>query len=270
MGDIVSLVRSNQRSQVNKELSSLTNAVVDTVMDAVLYVTINAVTTIGARSISQLNYRDYEADVLLCRYNSKTIRRAISNLLSKKYLHKNTTQTGISLDITQEGIKRIRAHIPSFREKRPWDGYLYLISYDIPVQSNIKRNVLREYLQKIGCGKLQDSLWMTPYNPTGIIDSFVDEQNIPGTILVSKLGKDGSIGKEKRNALIERLYGYTKLNQRYDEFIKMYSNQKHVSPTQLSIEYHAVLKDDPQLPFSLEPEWFLAKKAYDVFRSFSS
>jgi DNA-binding transcriptional regulator PaaX len=103
---------------------------------------------------------------------------------------------------------------------------------------------------------------MTPYNPTGIIDTFTEENSIPGTILVSKLGKDGAIGDEDRKTLIQRVYGYKKLNDRYKAFIDQYTNRKEVSKTQRALDYHMILTDDPQLPFALEPERFLAKEAH--------
>ena len=252
---------------MKKEITHATNVMFDTIVDALLYVSINAIQTAGVRSISQMNYRDYETDVLLCRYNSQTIRKAIQNCIARNQLRRTRAPTGRSLEITDIGRKRIQEKIPTYKEKRPWDGYLYLVSYDVPIKANAKRDILREYLKKIGCGKLQDSLWMTPYNPTGIIDAFVDEEDIPGTILVSKLGKDGSIGDEDRQTLIERIYGYKKLNERYEEFINQYTNKNAVSKTQLSLDYHIILRDDPQLPFALEPSGFQASSAHKLFVS---
>ena len=254
-------------SDIKQDLTSLSNAIIDTITDAILYITFNALTGVGDRSMSQTNYSMYQADVLLCKYNSKTIRKAINNLVSRRYLKRESTKNNSTLTITDAGIQRINEIIPVYKEKRPWDGYLYLISYDIPIKANTKRNLLRQYLRRIGCGKLQDSLWMTPYNPTGVVDMFVDDMNIPGTILVSKLGKDGAIGDEDRKTLINRVYGYEKLHARYEAFIGSYINRKNVSKTQLSLDYHSILKDDPQLPFRLEPDQFPAHEAHRLFRS---
>lgn len=261
-------MKRSSASIIKKNLALATNNIVDTITDAVLYITFNTLTGIGTRTTKDADYSMYQADILLSRYNSKTIRKSLNNLISRQYLKRNKTKDGITLTITREGMKRISERIPSYKETRPWDGYLYLVSYDIPIKSNAKRNILREYLRRIGCGKLQDSLWMTPYNPTEIVHVFVDEQNIPGTILVSKLGKDGAIGDEDRKNLIARVYAYKTLTDRYEEFINTYTNQKYSSPTQYSIEYYSILKDDPQLPFALEPNNFPAQQAHRLFQSF--
>ena len=257
-------------SKHKRDLSRVTNDVIDTLADAVLFVTFNMLTTTGTRTMKQADYGMYQADLLLCRYNSQTIRKALHNLVSKRYIKRKNVETEFELSITREGLTRIHELIPTYKEKRSWDGYLYLISYDIPVKSNTKRNLLRQYLRHIGCGKLQDSLWMTPYNPTGIVDIFVDEEHVPGTILVSKLGKDGTIGNESRKTLIAKVYGYRELQIHYEEFIEKYSDPKSVSKTQLAIDYYTILKNDPQLPFALEPDNFPSRTANRIFRSLLS
>ncbi|KKT36065.1 MAG: PaaX domain protein [Candidatus Gottesmanbacteria bacterium GW2011_GWB1_44_11c] len=260
-------MKVGHRAKFKEDISTLTNGMIDTVIDAVLYITFNTVLSVGVRNMRQMEYAQYQSDVLLCTYNAQTIRRALDTLVSRKLIQRNKTPIGRNITISQEGIKRINEMIPTYKTHRPWDGYLYLISYDIPISSNTKRNLLREHLKRIGCGKLQDSLWMTPYNPTSIIDEFIEDHGIPGTILVSKLGKDGSIGDEDRKTLIKRVYGYEQLNERYERFIHGYTKLKNPSITQRSLAYHAILADDPQLPFALEPEYFLGKEAYRVFQS---
>lgn len=83
---------------------------------------------------------------------------------------------------------------------------LYLVSYDIPTKVNASRDLLRLYLRSIGCGLLQESLWLAPYNPGQLLEEYSREHRIAGTILVSRLGHDGSVGQEKLDALLARVY----------------------------------------------------------------
>ncbi|MEK6624932.1 MAG: hypothetical protein AABY86_08190, partial [Bdellovibrionota bacterium] len=63
-----------------------------------------------------------------------------------------------------------------------------------------------KFLRKIGCGLLQESIWVTPFNPTELVREFVNDKNLAGTVLVSVLGKDGSIGGMTLEELIENVY----------------------------------------------------------------
>jgi len=116
---------------------------------------------------------------------------------------------------------------------------------------------------------LQDSLWINPFNPTKLIDTFLSERNIPGTVLISKIGKDGAIGNETLPDLLERVYHLDHLRERYDDFIETYS--KHTASPFAGIqEYLSILADDPQLPFPLLPKDFPDRKAHELYTSLQS
>jgi len=200
-------------------------------------------------------------------FNYQKIKRAIYNLVQSGLIERTSKRTSLEIVITQMGLDRISELIPHYRIHRPWDKYIYLISYDIPTQNNHSRNKLRLYLKKIGCGMLQESLWLTPYNPTTILSDFVSKFDIPGTILVSKLGHDGSIGEEGLPDLISKVYDYNSLNDKYDDFILKYKTDNQTSNFQIYMEYLKILKTDPQLPYELEPDGFTSKKAYELVKS---
>ncbi len=129
--------------------------------------------------------------------------------------------------------------------------------------------MLRSYIKKTGGALLQDSLWINPYNPIKLINEFLSERNIPGTVLISKIGKDGAIGDETLPTLLERVYNLDALKKRYEEFIDTYSSQSR-SPFKGIQEYFSILANDPQLPFPLLPKNFPDKKAHDLFTSLQS
>jgi len=251
---------------IGKLLTQATAGILGTAMDVMLFQWYYLCLLPGKYTMAQQDRAWDEAEMMLAELNHTTIARALSNLLQKGLIKRLKTDAK-TLEITDLGKKRISELIPTYKEKRPWDGYLYLVSYDIPTSTNTKRDLFRDYLKKIGCGKLQDSLWMTPYNPTGVVNEFIDEYHIPGTILVSKLGKDGTIGDEDRQSLIVRIYQYEKLTKHYDAFIQTYTHRKNMSKTEALLSYHAILRDDPQLPFALEPDGFPARDAYALFQS---
>ena len=167
--------------------------------------------------------------------------------------------------ITKQGQKRLQSILPDYQAERTWDDRLYLISYDIPENKKIERDNLRKLLKNLGCGLLQESVWLMPYNPKTILKDYVKTNDLAGLVLVSDLGKDGSIGEEDNLSLINRIYKLDDLNLRYQEFIKQWSEKK---PNQETIShFFSILKDDPQLPFVLLPDNWLGEKAWELIES---
>lgn len=164
--------------------------------------------------------------------------------------------------ITEQGEKRLKAILPQYDGKRIWEKHLYLITYDIPVKKNQLRNQLRQVLKTLGCGLLQKSVWLTPYNPKKVLEDFVAEKDLAGLVLVSDLGRDGSIGEEDNRRLVERVYHLDELNQRYEEFFKRW--QKKKPKPEMLPHFFSILKDDPQLPFALLPDDWLGEKAWEL------
>lgn len=197
----------------------------------------------------------------------QSIKRSLLEL-KRKGLIKTLKSSLKEPQITALGRARISSLLPGYIKIRPWDKNLYLVSYDVPVSQNYERNLLREYLKKIGCGILQESIWVTPYNPSIIIREFVGVNKLSGTVLVSLLGKDGSIGGMGFEELIEKVYKLSYLNDRYTIFIAKCKNMKHNKIELISL-YWSFLKDDPQLPFELLPDWWVGDKAYAYYKKLS-
>ena len=219
---------------------------------------------------SKTSYGGYqmfrEAEEALADVNYDTFKQALVRLRKEHLIAQKQKRTWVDVAITAAGRKRLESFLPVYQIKRPWDGLLYLVSYDIPETHHAKRDLLREYLRRIGCGLLQESLWLTPYNPRDLLDDFIREREIKGTILVSKLGKDGAIGNEDVHTLVADVFHLSALNKRYEEFLSKEKTRKK-TPFQLAIMYHSILDDDPQLPFGLLPRDWLGDRAHEVFES---
>ena len=116
-------------------------------------------------------------------------------------------------------------------------------------------------MKKLGCGLLQNSVWLTPYNPKNTLRDFIEEKNLSGAIIVSDIGKDGSIGEENIDELIRRVYRLNELNLRYKELINLIEEKK-LNKIQAKFQYLNILQDDPQLPFEILPSDWLGDKAF--------
>lgn len=197
-------------------------------------------------------------------FDYRSLKQAFNNLV-KKGLIQTFKDSSISPKITEIGKKKLTSVIPFYDEKRIWDGRVYLVTYDLPREKNNLRNILRLYLRKIGAGMLQQSVWITPYNPTDILKKFFEEKDLNELVIISSIGKDGTIGDIDLKQLMEKVYDLSSLNERYREFI-VEAEKNKLTPGQCIFNFLSILNDDPQLPFTLLPENWIGQKAYFVFK----
>ncbi len=212
----------------------------------------------GSRGVYQA-FR--EADEVLAEVNHHTLA-ATWYQLTKKHLIKYKRRGNLySSEITKFGQQRLHETFPQYHQKRPWDKRVYLITYDIPEKARVKRDKLRNFLLQIDARLLQESTFLTPYNPRELVNEFHRKYNIPGTIIISDIGSDGGVGEMSIQDLLVKLYSLEDLNDKYEEFIKN-ARKKKKPIRSLLFEYLSILRNDPQLPFSLLPVGWLGEKAY--------
>lgn len=204
-----------------------------------------------------------EADEILGEVNHHTLAATWHNLTKKRLITYQKRNSKYYPEITKFGKARLDKKIPTYHKNRPWNKRIYLINYDIPEKYRIKRDRLRLFLYKIKATSLQESVFLTPYDPRQLVTEFLKEYNIPGTVIISDIGPDGAVGETDIHDLLIKLYSLDKLNQRYEDFIE--NVKKNKPPRDLIFEYLSILRDDPQLPFPLLPIGWLGDKAYLLY-----
>lgn len=201
------------------------------------------------------------ADRFLSQWNYETIRRAIIHARRKKLLAPIVRGRHALPEITQAGKQRLASIIPIYDEKRVWDGKMHLITYDVPETQATDRDQLRDYIRTIGAGRLQNSVWITPYNPIDTLRTFVGDHQLAGTVIVSDMGTDAAIGEEDVKSLVARVWRLDRINDRYAEWLSEAKRSGRLDHWMLVV-FLSILKDDPQLPFSLLPSWWQGDFAY--------
>lgn len=254
------------RKELHKLVLKISDGVLGTVTDLALYTFFCSLTSFGKHPNPRDLYKIFqEANQIQEEINYQTFKQALYKLKRKGFL-KFLKEKYWEPQITAAGKKRLSTLFPFYDSQRFWDKKIYLITYDISTTHNFQRDLLREYLKKIGCASLQASVWLTPYNPKRILKEFTQEHHLGGAILVSDLGSDGNIGEEDLKTLIARVYNLEGLNYEYQEFIKTYSRYRNPSPQQVSLAFYQILLRDPQLPFSLLSNGWTGNKAHRLFQ----
>lgn len=216
----------------------------------------------GSRGV----YRAFsEADDFLKNVNHTSLTAAWYKLKKKKLIFIQKRKNLYSPAITRFAKKRLEQIIPFYHQKRPWDEKIYLITYDIPENAHTKRSKLRRFLQGLNCRKMQESVWISPYNIRELLNEFIAINSIPGFIIISDIGKDGGVGETTAGDLMRKLYNLDELNKKYHQFIN-HVTKKNKPLRELIFAYLAILKEDPQLPFELLPPHFLGNQAYIIYK----
>ncbi len=251
--------------RASQEIIALTEGVFSYVVDVSLWITAYTLELTVPRPTKDLWKAQAEADRLLRHINYDVLKDALKRARARGWIKKPHHRNALP-EITKEGRERLASLVPKYREKRTWDERMYLVTYDIPETHRKQRNILRESLLQLGCGRLQDSVWMTPYDPADVLTEVIQQNNLQGTVILSTIGKDGSIGDENLHELIIRIYHLDELNNRYKTWIQEAKSSKRIDHWMI-LKYLSILQDDPQLPFFLLPSWWHGDSAYQLVKS---
>ena len=258
---IIFLMRKELREKILKATDNILGTAVDIVLWEIFYL-VEFGTSLSSREAYGANNR---SDRLLNEINYETIKRALKEIKRKGLVTYKKQKNKSIPEITAEGERRLEEILPHYDKKRFWDGKIYLVTYDIPETKKHDREILRESLKRIGAGMVQESVWLTPYDPRGSLKETLEIYNLAGLVLISVLEKDSSIGDEDLLSLIKRVYKLDNLNARYEDFLEKFSSGKHQS-VEIYFSFLSILRDDPQLPFVLLLNDWAGDKAYQLFK----
>ncbi len=201
-------------------------------------------------------------DLRLGGYNPDALSSTFYKLRAKGWLDPNW-------ELTKEGWKRLKSVIPEYKKPAEWDGKWYIVTFDIPESYRMKRNAFREKLKKLGFGRLQDSVWISPLDYLANVESLVKFHKMEYWVIPSVTDK---LGRDTSEEIAEQVWPLERINERYKNFIslcKKFSRKEKgykFDKFRIKIEYLRILKEDPQLPEDLLPGDWKGKKAYKLYR----
>lgn len=103
--------------------------------------------------------------------NKQTVYDTVNRLEKEGYLKKVETAGRKRYIATLKGKAKILAHI---KKDKKWDGKWRIVIFDIPETKKKMRNFFREKLFDIGFRKLQESVWICPYNIANIVEELIE------------------------------------------------------------------------------------------------
>lgn len=102
------------------------------------------------------------------RLNDKSrFHREIHRLENQGFIKKYYDDKIAFFEISDKGIQKLRKHISDQMinvKPKYWDKKWHLVIFDIPNEETTKRNILRSKLVEFGFLKLQESVYIYPFN----------------------------------------------------------------------------------------------------------
>lgn len=148
----------------------------------------------------------FEGDRVRKTNPRRSIERASRRLYEKGYVtvsNESGSQNG-AISLTPEGKKHLlRRKLTYYISEQPkrWDGKWRIIMFDIHEQYREERHVLRRSLSSAGFVKLQNSVWVYPYESRGLLAllrSYLDVERQVIYLTVLEIENDSSLRKHFR------------------------------------------------------------------------
>ena len=133
------------------------------------------------------------------RYKDPKFNNAFYYLRKRGYLDIKTHRGQIYISLTKEGKKRAGKYlIDDLEIKKPkfWDKKWRIVIFDIPNLTKAKREALRGKLKELGFFKLQQSVWVCPYDcqkELGLLRDFFGLNQKELKLITGKIEQDNFI-----------------------------------------------------------------------------
>lgn len=196
----------------------------------------------------------YKMDRRMQKINYLTIKRAIRNATGKGWIKE--------LEVTAEGEKRLKTLFREYSPPSRWSGEWYLANFDIPEKMRWKRDILRKRLKEMGFGKLQDSIWICPFDLLGGVEKILNEYSLTPYVILSISDR---VGRMESKKLAEKIWKISEIQEEYQKFISEFEGKENPSPIEAAFCYYNILAEDPQLPKELLPDDWAGDEAYELY-----
>ncbi|MSR84830.1 CRISPR-associated endonuclease Cas2 [Candidatus Uhrbacteria bacterium] len=135
--------------------------------------------------LAQLIPRSYRS-----RNRDKIIRQTILRLDKRGWIIARQIGDGWKIQVTNKGRTEFLAYKlgkKGIQKPKRWDKKWRLLIFDIPEKRKITREQIRRFLQDVGFIRLQDSVWVHPYECREVLELLRTKYRIRSEALYAKV-----------------------------------------------------------------------------------
>ncbi len=177
-----------------------------------------------------------------------------------------------------EGAKRDPLIDPRRLWNETWNGWWYVLSYDIPETDRKFRDGLRRSLARLGLGQLHKSVWISPRDIRAVYE---DLHEAAGIRFVSYLLEARTVLGRRPEDLVREAWDFEAVARRHRWYTNEYralldqALSRHPSAETASrlaqeelLAYRAAMEGDPLLPRKLLPTGYEGRDVFELHRRF--
>lgn len=204
-------------------------------------------------------------------YSKENIDDAVTSLTLGGLLEGDKS-SGLRITLAGADIKK-----SLYRERHgKWDGKWRGVFFDIPEAQRKLRDDLRSGLKKLGFGLWQRSVWITPFDITKELNSYLQKQGL-STVVQIMVGE--RFGQLNDRDFAFKVWPLKEINERYMALLSIWgveigkestAKERMAVVASLHNRYLDILASDPQLPLELLPSDWVGNKAKALFRKLKS
>jgi len=246
----------SRNAQLKEKILEITEGVCENAVDMMLMMAFFGL-ELGLRSKSpqSVHRAGRAAEKALFDINYRTIKQALYRAREKGWIRPD------ELKITSDGRRRLEGILPKNEPPRAWDGKWHIALFDVPEKQRQQRNVLREFLKRLGFGKLFESTWVSPFPLLGEVNQFLQSHRLDSYVILSISDK---VGVEGSRELANRIWNTEEINNDYKNFL----HSKETSVQKRIFQYLSIFQKDPRLPKELLPIDWKGRRAKEYYEEF--
>lgn len=200
------------------------------------------------------------------RWKRHNFERAAKRMLKTGDIEKVLSHGRPVLKLTSAGREKWSREFPLFElSQKSWDRWWRMVGFDIPNKLKGRRASLRNKLEGLGMGRLQESLYITPYDFGEDLQEFIKTHELSEFVEVFEARH--TFGSNPQT-LAWRVWQLDKLEEKYEE-LGQQLEKKHIFTSKDKLEYQTqfeqILLCDPILPKELLPKDWIGFKVRKLF-----
>jgi phenylacetic acid degradation operon negative regulatory protein len=195
----------------------------------------------------------------------------IARIQQGRFVHYTITERGQLL--LAEGDRRIFGLGSNHRPVKQWT----VLMHTLPLESRVDRRRLGRRLRFHGFGRLQDRMWVAPYDQREVLQELLTDLAIQKHVAVLVGRPNPAIGV---GALLQKAWNLELLVDRYTAFAADYmpylqrterarltDREAFIVRTRLVYRFRGLVNDDPDVPEEMLPAPGTRRLAIDVFQA---
>jgi len=199
------------------------------------------------------------------------ISSSLGRLQTRGWVKSSKNQSKIFFEITQAGSNEVTQTLSEIKKinSKTWNGSWQIVVFNIPERERFRRDTLRQKIEKLGFGRIENSLWLSPRDNSSYLDKIIHDLKIKNYVTYFNTGKLNSEESLKISQKFQ--WDWPGLDKKYRDFIFKAKNfiaygKKNVYNARLLVYYYAkILLDDPKFPESINPKDYLGQKAFSLY-----